>query len=284
MKLRKNQASPIELASGVLSARYFCITSKPDSSDFYYLGGFEACGPGYDLKRDSFPFLTLELIVAGSGELTLGHKTYPLSAGFCGCTGPGVNFRLKSDKQDPLQKYFIVFGDDTRPEKRHPRLLYPGFTKEAKSLDDLIKWSELILQEGVSQRDDAADNISSLIQILSRRIAGPQSGTSRKHSHSALTSMALQEIEQNFHRIHTIQDLARDMNVSQEHLCRVFKRSGKGSPYQILMRRKLEHAYTQLKLTSHSIQHIARSLGFADAFQFSRAFKRKYGIPPSEAR
>ncbi len=284
MRLSRNQRSPVELASRITSARYFCLTEEKAQKDFQYLGGFEQCDPRYDLQRETFPFLTLELIVGGRGELSLGNKTHTLKAGFCFCTGPAVSFRIQSSHKDPLQKYFLVFGRDTQPRKTHPGSLYPGCIYSERDTVALSKWSELILEEGASQHSDAAANLESLIAILERKISSPIEGTSHKHHYDALVAKALREIDRNFQSIHTIRELAENLGITREHLCRTFQKSGKASPYKILMRRKLEHSYTQLKLSSLTIQAIALSLGFADAFQFSRAFKKNYGRPPSMVR
>jgi AraC-like DNA-binding protein len=284
MRLRKNQPSPIELASGVISARYFCLTHENDQKDFQYLGGFEQCDAHFDLQRDAFPFLTLEIIVGGEGELTLGEKKHPLKAGCCFCTGPAVSFRIQSNQKNPLQKYFLVFGRDTQPRKSHPDAFYPGCIYRDCDTEALIRWSELILEEGASQHSEAAEIVESLITILARKISNPNEGLSHERRNDARVTNALREIDRSFQSIHTIKELAEILGITREHLCRCFQRSGKASPYKILMRRKLEHAYTQLKLSSMTIQEIALSLGFADAFQFSRAFKKKYGRPPSSVR
>ena len=284
MRLRRNQRSPIELASGVVSARYFCIMEENKQEEFQYLGGFEGCGPSYDLQRNNFPYLTLEIIVGGKGKLTLNEKEFGLEAGFCFCTGPGVNFRIQSDRRDPLGKYFIVFGNEIQPRKTHPRSLHPGYLVEGRDVASLTKWSELILEEGTSQTRDASANLVSLIHILERAIGDSKEGIYHKPSQGALVTKALRRIDRQFHSLQTIQELADELNITPEHLCRAFRKSGKASPYKILMRRKLEHAYTQLKLSSIPIQDIALSLGFADAFQFSRTFKKHYGRPPSVVR
>ena len=49
-------------------------------------------------------------------------------------------------------------------------------------------------------------------------------------------------------------------------------------------KRRLEHAYELLSKTNENITNIAINCGFSGIVTFSRAFKRKYGFPPSQLR
>ena len=48
--------------------------------------------------------------------------------------------------------------------------------------------------------------------------------------------------------------------------------------------RRLQTAATLLRLTDMTHREIARTLGFADEFHFSRRFRAQFGIPPRDYR
>lgn len=277
-------AHKVEFAPHVYNARYACPSESSGQDTFKYISGYEECDGQYRVSHMSYPYLILEMIVKGTGRLVLNKRRTTVQAGYCFCGGPGVDYELTSSKDDPVTKYFLAFGTSPSGNSVPKKYLYPGFTRSGTNPEDLVKWNELILREGSSQLRDSVENTSDLISILVRKIAPEAAGATGLPSTDALVIRALKEIERNFKTLRSLQELADVLAVSSEHLCRVFKANKKASPYRILTRRKMEHAYAQLKMTRAPIQEIAHSLGFTDGFHFSRAFKSRYGMPPSKLR
>ncbi len=284
MSFEQAPTDRIEIASHVRNARYASSSIEENPNEFLYISGYEECGPLYDLRRQTFPYLTLEMIVRGGGKLVLNERKFDIHPGFCFCTGPDISFHLQSSKTRPLTKYFIAFGHEVASSDIRSNRLYPGFVYTDANPAMLEKWNELILEEGISQSAESAKNVMSLVHVLVRKIRPSSSLPSKPQSANALVERVLREIETNFRELGSLQEIADRLGVTSEHLCRIFKTNDKISPYKILSRRKMEHAYAQLKMTGTPIQEIAYSLGFTDAFHFSRAFKKQYGYPPSVAR
>lgn len=79
--------------------------------------------------------------------------------------------------------------------------------------------------------------------------------------------------------------VADAVNVSAKHLQRLFSEKGV-SLMRYVWQCRLEHAETLLRSASSrpiSVQEIAWQCGFASAAHFSRAYKARYGQPPSNA-
>lgn len=274
----------VELSPHVHNARYSCPADPSQRDEFQYIVGYEECDGRYSVVRNSYPYLILEMVVSGSGHLRINNKEHEVEAGFCFCGGPDIDYEFASSSSEPITKYFLVFGKNQAGNFTPKKYLYPGFTRPFALPEEIIRWCELIITEGAAQSNEVFENISALIGILVRKISPDASGSEPRQSTDALVRRALREIERNFKNHSSLQELAGALSVSSEHLCRVFKSNDKASPYRILIRRKMEHAYAQLKMTQAPIQEIALSLGFTDSFHFSRAFKKRYGLPPSSAR
>lgn len=56
------------------------------------------------------------------------------------------------------------------------------------------------------------------------------------------------------------------------------------TPRQVRLEIKLAHAREHLRRGDRNVSEVAESLGFCDPFHFSKAFKKRYGFNPSEAR
>ena len=79
-------------------------------------------------------------------------------------------------------------------------------------------------------------------------------------------------------------DLANQAGLSEYHFCRVFKKATQLSPYQYLLRQRIQQACTHLERDRLSVQEIAFACGFGDAVQFSRHFRKIIGMTPTAYR
>jgi AraC-like DNA-binding protein len=81
-------------------------------------------------------------------------------------------------------------------------------------------------------------------------------------------------------RLVRLEDAAAEFGITTAYACRLFRRFGAASPYQFLLRQRMSLAADLLTHDRLLVQDVARHLGFTDAYQFSRAFKRVYGVAP----
>lgn len=91
-------------------------------------------------------------------------------------------------------------------------------------------------------------------------------------------------IDERFLEIEGLSDLAVACHMDPATVCRLFKRFGQASPYQVLLRRKMNYAAGRLQHSNDMIKQIAAEVGFADPFHFTRAFKRIHGLSPKQFR
>lgn len=82
----------------------------------------------------------------------------------------------------------------------------------------------------------------------------------------------------------TIDDVLQNSPYSHNHLLRYFNEYENTSIVGYLTRTKMLHAKDLLLYTSSSVLNIAYKLGFSDSSHFDRAFKKFYGITPSQYR
>ncbi|MBN1428006.1 MAG: AraC family transcriptional regulator [Anaerolineae bacterium] len=91
-------------------------------------------------------------------------------------------------------------------------------------------------------------------------------------------------IEANLRQPITVAEMADAVSYSLFHFSRTFSQITHHTPYDYLMRRRLAEAARELCYTRRQIIDIAFDYQFNNPETFSRAFKRVYGIQPSQAR
>jgi AraC-like DNA-binding protein len=82
----------------------------------------------------------------------------------------------------------------------------------------------------------------------------------------------------------SIDELARAAHLSRCYFMSRFKQLFGLSPHQYQLLKRIEQARVRLLKTSDTLGHISAELGFADAFHFSRLFKKTTGRSPHAFR
>ena len=81
-----------------------------------------------------------------------------------------------------------------------------------------------------------------------------------------------------------ISELAAKSGFSPVYIRRTFTARFGCSPKEYLDRLRNEHAVRRLQYTGDSVTDIARVCGYQDVYQFSKAFKKRNGLSPTEYR
>ncbi len=82
----------------------------------------------------------------------------------------------------------------------------------------------------------------------------------------------------------TVEDMAKFVDLTPAHFHRLFRENTGLSPAAYLNNLRLESAYELLKTSFSQIKQIALKTGFTDISHFTRDFKTKYGLTPTEFR
>lgn len=83
----------------------------------------------------------------------------------------------------------------------------------------------------------------------------------------------------------SVKKIASKFDISPQTVRRIFQHNINGlTPGSLIRQHRLILAEELLRRTGLPLETIAVKCGFATAFSFSRAFRRRYGIPPSQYR
>lgn len=124
-----------------------------------------------------------------------------------------------------------------------------------------------------------------LLQVVSRHSSLQQAAPEVTGQLSQRYRLRLQErIDAELDQSLTLADMAGWVNLSPYHFARLFRATFGCAPYQYVQEQRLIRAKELLRRPGNKITAVALACGFNDHSQFSRAFRKRYGVTPSAFR
>lgn len=275
---------PAFVSQEVSEARryYLDLNPRADVSFAAVCGGVERMQPEYFVSRGDFPFYAVELVTEGEGVLTLNDRRFQLGSGVVFAYGPGVAHTIRTNPQKPMRKYYL----DITGTEAHGLLAQSGLAHwkalRVAPVHEVVELFEALGREAAHSGEIAQQICAVLARLLLLKIQQRTVASGRSVPVSLATYERIRShIESHHLRLRTIEDAAEECGVSSMYVARLFRRFGQAGAYQFLLRLKMNHAATLLQDEGLKVTAVAARLGFADAFQFSRAFKRVHGVAPS---
>jgi AraC-like DNA-binding protein len=271
------------LSQQVTGARYFFLNLAPGQREpiTLTLGGREHCNPDYAIVRHEFPFYVFEYVVSGQGSLRLDRRRHALRPGMVFAYAPTTDCEIRTDPGDPMVKYFIgLAGRDVARRLRRCGVP-PGSARQLAAHAEVTSVLEDLVREGQRSGALARRICATLFELLLLKIEDASalvSHASEPAREAFLRCKAL--IDAQADRLGTLEEIARAAGVEASSVCRWFRRYQGSSPYQYLLRRKMNLAAEYLVEHGGLVKEAAQRVGFADPYHFSRAFKAVHGVAP----
>ncbi len=128
-------------------------------------------------------------------------------------------------------------------------------------------------------------HLTSLMLVLLRQ-AGASAGKPRTsnsvHSENEIIRNAQQFISTHIREKLSVPTVAKNVDVSPSYLTALFHKNLQISPGEYIRRIKLQESKQMIRDNSMNFTEIAAALHYSTVHHFSRQFKEKYGITPSE--
>ncbi|MCH7227025.1 AraC family transcriptional regulator [Haloferula sp. A504] len=280
---KESASTPDFISDQVSESSYFFLNLSPSPERRFTVtcGGVEHCNPDYEIHRDRFEYYGMEYIASGICRLQIEDATYDLSAGSIFCYSPKSRVRIVNSGNKPLIKFFIDFdGPDVEQVIGDPFLKtsvpyrMPNLRTMHVIFDQMIEFG----QQGGRGCQRILEQQLRLVSLLARFKAVDHSHFG-SHSYDTYVR-CLRHVEQNYVSIKSVNQLADECCLSAGHLSRLFSKFADESPWQMIIRLKMNLAGELLLRRSGMIKSVASRVGFDDAYHFSRLFKQYYGIAP----
>ncbi|WP_167858970.1 AraC family transcriptional regulator [Paenibacillus cymbidii] len=242
------------------------------------------------LEEESWrwPFYQLVCCYQGTGGIRLGDERHALKPGTVVFLPPGTAHTYEAGLAPYYLSWVSFLGPiaSTLPacygvaEPLQPAIVedvhHPDLHLRIMSVLEYAEW------------DDSAERISVLLygiytEYLLRlvsRSGGREEPAARRHVHAAV-----QWMRERLHLPADIGELARCLNLSRQHVNRLFRQRYGTTTKDFYLKLKMLQAQKDLiHFPETDVQTIAARLGFVNASHFARVFRQMTGVSPSRFR
>jgi AraC-like DNA-binding protein len=273
------------LSKQVTGGRYFFLNLAPGPAEplALVMGGRESCNPDYVISRRDFPFYAIEYVVSGRGSVVLDGRTHDLVPGAVFAYAPTTRCEIHTDPKDPMVKYFLTLAGLEVVRRLRDAGVPAGRTRRLAAHTEITTVLEDLLREGRRPGPLARRICRVLFELLLLKIKDasalvPHAAEPAREAFLRCKALIDAQVE----RLGTLEQIAAAAGVEPSSVCRWFRRYQGTSPYQYLLRRKMNLAAEHLVENGGFVKEAAARVGFADPYHFSRCFKSVHGIAPRE--
>lgn len=238
----------------------------------------------YDLKPETHNFWELNYVDSGECIMSIDHQDFDIGAQQLILFGPGEQHSINTIHKGRACSYLsISFSSDMVYHEKLNRHVFTVDKKMYHLLNEFVSCSGRI-----KEYDD--DLMISYLKILLIQLIQHDEKESRTTLESPIQQKFENElmneitayINKHITEALTLDDICRKFSISKSTLQILFRKNLNTSPKQYFFNQKLQKSRLMIKEGRYTISQIAIQMGFSSVNYFSKKFKEKYGMPPSE--
>jgi AraC family transcriptional regulator of arabinose operon len=248
------------------------------------------CGPDFHWHNppNQDDCFNLWYIVEGEGTLQTAEARYELHPGDCFLLRLWDVNTGKGRPGKPLVVSWVCFNCLDSKGRFLPPKKCPA-PREHRRIPD-ISFFDRLIQRIISSHVEGPSYAAAAVQWL--RVALLE--VAHHDRRSRLTGLDLERdimvetlcatIREFPEQVAGMRALAAQAKCSADHLIRIFKRHKGITPWEFVIRCRIEKAGSLLRFSSHSVGQVADLLGYPDIYSFSKQFKAHTGQTPTQYR
>lgn len=233
------------------------------------LFGWEQCGAGQSFGPAVRDCYLLHYVLSGKGKFRNKRGEYSLSEGQLFLIRPGEITYYVADENEPWHYIWIGFMGKLASA-------FDG-APDVMACDCRSRFFEM--QNAVNSKKMREELLVGNLYFLMAELLSKDNFT--RASESDMASRAASYIERSYMNRLSVEELANGMHVSRQYLSRIFKQKYGVSVQEYIMSVRMKRAAEFLR-HGCSVSDTANMAGYSDVFNFSKMFKKYYGVAPSK--
>lgn len=232
--------------------------------------GEEDCRPGYHVGPMAREYYLLHFIFSGKGTYRVHGRIYPVEKGQIFIIHPHDIVQYEADRNEPWHYSWVGFQAAVKlPDAMGEYVL------DLPQAEPLFRAMKDCDRSPVDTEYFLCSKVYELLAVLGRTQPAPKSKTAEH------MLQAKNYIDTNYIAQITVEQIADQLGINRCYFSTAFKKHIGRSPQQYLMDVRLEKAAELMLSHGYTVSAAALSVGYADIFNFSKMFKRKYGMSPT---
>jgi AraC-like DNA-binding protein len=247
------------------------------------------------------------LVESGRGILRLDGKEHPVGPGTLIYISAGAVHRWEADRQEPMIQRCAYFDWTyvSRPKFRYQRNYFAGvgsFRKELSSPSPELRIQEVTSVNNIPLWVSYFNALTPPPELLDQRSPIDllqYNGAFQTFLHHYLSFAEKSDLVQDprigkilesIERLPpeetepTLYRLAKELGLGKSRFHDLFKKDTGYTPHDYIREVKYRHIVDDLCFTTLTITEIAQKYGYSSIHYFSKAFRNKVGVSPSEYR
>ncbi|MDD5956089.1 MAG: AraC family transcriptional regulator [Lachnospiraceae bacterium] len=273
------------------SQSFSCLENLPempmDISLIHY--GIEQCKPLHVFRGVRSEYI-IHFVMSGHGMYFLDSRCYNIHEGEAFLIEPGASITYMADEADPWVYCWIGF----RGQYMDRLLSEIGFGPGTLILDmgscerisalirDMLSRHEPDFTDTLFRLSRVYEIFSILSEIHHSRMPAKSDDFIRKTK--TYVSNAISYIRQHYADSITVEEIADTVGVSRAYLNKAFRSELNLSVQRFLIDYRMHQAASLLLNTDLPVYQVSSYVGYSDQFTFSKTFKKKFKISPTDYR
>ncbi|MCR8636880.1 helix-turn-helix transcriptional regulator [Paenibacillus radicis (ex Xue et al. 2023)] len=253
----------------------FLVTALPEPYDEV---NFYNRRENWSMDEHNHHYYQFIFVINGILLFKINGEVYPLKRGQLCITPPlhyhslssdtgyyqmGINLQPEKDHKGLISLLDAYIQDFTVIEQNHLLDVLPSLEKECKELTKLSKIKVANMMDEL------------LVSCVEKAV---------NRTEIDFKNQLLTFLHKNLNRKVTLQEVSRELTISQSHLERLVKKEFGCGVIELYNQLRINKACSLLSNSHYSIENISEHLGFYDTSHFSHFFKQKIKMNPTQYR
>lgn len=266
------------------SSIYFNTPSDWAKENLFYVEmyGHFVCDSRYRIQRGAFDSYLLILTLNGSGTIET-----PSGTSICRKEQMAVIDCNEDHEYRANEKWaflWLHFNGNNSREMVRTLISHQGNVVHIPETSLTSRFFNLIVYQKTMASIGEEINISSYIHLFLAEAINSTWKNGTLNPKSIMVNEAIGYIESNYKNKITIADIAKFVRCSESSFCHSFRKEIGVSPYEYIIRKRLNKAKELLKTTNATISEISEEIGFNSEANFIKTFRMKNNMTPNAFR